>query len=90
MVALDRARPLDAPTPATARAVGSREFTLPDIAVAPSTTGARTRLALTYYTLDSADCTETNCLLDLYVVTSKTAGVALDEAAEDQTRGACG
>ncbi len=56
-------------------AIGSREFTLPDIAVAPGTTGARTRLALTYYTLNSADCTETNCLLDLYVVTSKTAGV---------------
>jgi hypothetical protein len=44
------------------------QFVLPDLAVVGS------RLALTYYTLSSADCTEATCLLDVYLVTSKTRG----------------
>jgi hypothetical protein len=54
--------------------LGAREFTLPDLAVDPASRGARARLALTYYRLNNADCTETNCLLDVFVVTSRTAG----------------
>jgi hypothetical protein len=44
------------------------DFVLPDLAVRGS------RLALTYYAVSSADCTEANCLLDVFLVTSKTAG----------------
>jgi hypothetical protein len=44
------------------------QFVLPDLAVA----GAR--LALTYYAVSNADCTESTCLLDVYLVTSKTRG----------------
>jgi hypothetical protein len=44
------------------------DFVLPDLAVA----GAR--LALTYYAVSSADCTEGTCLLDVYLATSKTRG----------------
>jgi hypothetical protein len=44
------------------------DFVLPDIAVSGN------RLALTYYAVSSADCTEANCLLDVFLVTSKTAG----------------
>jgi hypothetical protein len=44
------------------------QFVLPDLAVAGS------RLALTYYALSTADCTEATCLLDVYLVTSKTRG----------------
>jgi hypothetical protein len=44
------------------------DFVLPDLAV----TGAR--LALTYYAVSNADCTEGTCLLDVYLVTSKTRG----------------
>jgi hypothetical protein len=54
--------------------LGRREFTLPDLAVDPASRGGRTRLALTYYRLNNADCTETNCLLDFFLVTSRTAG----------------
>jgi hypothetical protein len=50
------------------------DFVLPDLAVDPGSRGARARLALTYYAVSSADCTETTCLLDVYLVTSKTAG----------------
>jgi hypothetical protein len=45
-----------------------RQFVLPDLAVAGS------RLALTYYAVSTADCTEATCLLDVYLVTSKTRG----------------
>jgi hypothetical protein len=45
------------------------EFVLPDLAVSGK------RLALTYYALSSPDCTEANCLLDVYLVTSKTSGM---------------
>ncbi|CAN5147043.1 sialidase family protein [soil metagenome] len=51
--------------------LGARQFTLPDLAADPA---SRARLALTYYTLNSADCTEANCLLNVYLVTSRTAG----------------
>jgi hypothetical protein len=54
--------------------VGARQFTLPDLAADPASRGSRARLALTYYTLNSADCTEANCLLNVYLVTSRTAG----------------
>jgi hypothetical protein len=54
--------------------LGVREFTLPDLAVDPASRGARARLALTYYRLNNADCTETNCQLDFFLVTSRTAG----------------
>ena len=54
--------------------LGTREFTIPDLTVDPASRGARARLALSYYTLNNADCTETNCLLDVYLVTSRTAG----------------
>jgi len=53
--------------------LGARQFTLPELAADPASRGARTRLALTYYTLNSADCTENTCLLDVYLVTSRTA-----------------
>jgi hypothetical protein len=54
--------------------VGARQFTLPELAADPASRGSRARLALTYYTLNSANCTETNCLLNVYLVTSRTAG----------------
>jgi hypothetical protein len=44
------------------------DLTIPDL------TALGKRLALAYYALSSADCTETNCLLDAYLVTSSTAG----------------
>jgi hypothetical protein len=50
------------------------DFVLPDLAVDPQSRGARARLALTYYAVSSADCTEATCLLDVYLVTSQTAG----------------
>ena len=46
----------------------SLDLTLPDLVVSGK------RLALAYYAVSSADCTETNCLLDAYLVTSRTAG----------------
>jgi hypothetical protein len=52
----------------------ARSFVLPDLAVDPASRGASARLALTYYALSSADCTEANCLLDVYFVTSRTGG----------------
>jgi hypothetical protein len=49
--------------------LGSRlELVLPDLAVSGR------RVALTYYALNFADCTEQTCLLDAYLVTSKTLG----------------
>lgn len=53
---------------------GPAAFTLPELAADPASRGARARLALTYYALNSADCTERTCLLDVYLVTSRTAG----------------
>lgn len=50
------------------------DFVIPDLAVDPQSRGARARLALTYHAVSSADCTEATCLLDVYLVTSKTAG----------------
>jgi hypothetical protein len=44
------------------------QFVLPDLAVAGS------RLALTYYKVSTADCTEATCLLDAHLLTSKTRG----------------
>jgi hypothetical protein len=51
-----------------------REYTIPDLAVDPATRGARTRLALSFYTLNFANCTETTCVLDFHVATSRSAG----------------
>jgi hypothetical protein len=51
-----------------------RDFVLPELAVDPASRGSRARLALTYYALNHADCTEANCLLDVHLVTSRTAG----------------
>ena len=50
------------------------DFVVPDLAVDPNSRGSRARLALTYHAVSSADCTEASCLLDVYLVTSKTAG----------------
>ena len=47
------------------------DFVLPDLAADPA---ARNRLALTYYAMSSADCKDANCILDVYLVTSRTAG----------------
>ncbi len=47
------------------------ELVLPDLATDPTSAN---RLALSYYTVSSARCTEATCLLDVYLVTSKTAG----------------
>jgi hypothetical protein len=44
------------------------DLVLPDLAVSGK------RLALAYYAVSSADCTETTCLLDAYLTTSSTAG----------------
>jgi hypothetical protein len=52
----------------------AREYTIPDLAVDPATRGSRTRLALSFYTLNFADCTESTCVLDFYVATSRSAG----------------
>jgi hypothetical protein len=52
----------------------AREYTLPDLAVDPSTRGARARLALSFYTLNFANCTESTCVLDFHVATSRSAG----------------
>jgi hypothetical protein len=49
----------------------STDVVLPDIAVDPS---SNSRLALSYYTLNRANCTEVNCRLNVYLVTSKTGG----------------
>jgi len=49
----------------------STELILPDLAADPS---SNNRLALSYYALNSARCTESNCHLNVYLVTSKTAG----------------
>jgi len=46
----------------------STDVVLPDLAVDGN------RLALSYYTLNSATCTEVNCSLNVYLVTSKNAG----------------
>jgi hypothetical protein len=53
---------------------GATDFVVPDLAVDPQSRGARARLALTYHAVSSADCTESTCLLDVFLVTSKTAG----------------
>jgi hypothetical protein len=50
------------------------EFAVPDLAVDPRSQGARARLALSYHSVSSADCTETSCLLDVFLVTSRSAG----------------
>jgi hypothetical protein len=50
------------------------DLVLPELAVDPASRGAQARLALTYYAVSSADCTERSCLLDVYLVTSRTAG----------------
>jgi len=50
------------------------DFVLPDLAIDPSSRGAKAHLALTYHAVSSADCTEANCLLDVYLVTSRRAG----------------
>jgi hypothetical protein len=52
----------------------AREYTIPDLAVDPTTRGSRTRLALSYYTLNFANCTESSCVLDFHVATSRSAG----------------
>jgi hypothetical protein len=52
----------------------ARDLVIPDLAADPASRGSRARLALTYYTLSSPNCTERNCLLDVYLVTSRTAG----------------
>jgi hypothetical protein len=52
----------------------AREYTIPDLAVDPATRGSRTRLALSFYTLNFADCTESTCVLDFHVATSRSAG----------------
>jgi hypothetical protein len=46
----------------------STDVVLPDLAVDGN------RFALSYYTLNSASCTEVNCSLNVYLVTSKNAG----------------
>ena len=51
-----------------------REYTIPDLAVDPTTRGSRTRLALSFYTLNFANCTERTCVLDFHVATSRSAG----------------
>jgi hypothetical protein len=51
-----------------------RRFVIPDLAVDPLSRGNRARLALTYYTVSSADCAVADCRLDVYLVTSKSAG----------------
>jgi hypothetical protein len=52
----------------------AREYTIPDLAVDPTTRGARTRLALSFYTLNFANCTESTCVLDFHVAASRSAG----------------
>jgi hypothetical protein len=50
------------------------DLVLPDLAADPASRGSRARLALTYYAVSSADCTEATCRLDVFLVTSRTAG----------------
>lgn len=54
--------------------LAAREYNLPDIAVDPATRGARARLAVTFYTLNFANCTEQTCVLDFHIATSRSAG----------------
>jgi hypothetical protein len=50
------------------------DHVLPGLAVDPTTSGARTRLALTFYTLRQASCASVRCRLDVRLMTSSTAG----------------
>ena len=47
---------------------------LPGLAVDPTTRGTRARLAVTFYTLRSGGCAPANCLLDVRMATSASAG----------------
>jgi hypothetical protein len=50
------------------------DHVLPGLAVDPTTSGAHTRLALTFYTLRSASCAPDSCRLDVRMMTSSSAG----------------
>ena len=53
---------------------------LPGLGVDQTSRGARTRLALTFYTLRSAGCAPARCLLDVRMATSANAGVTWSKA----------
>jgi hypothetical protein len=50
------------------------DHVLPGLAVDPTTSGAHTRLALTFYSLRAAGCAPDQCRLDVRLMTSTTAG----------------
>ena len=50
------------------------DFVIPSLGVDPSTAGGRTRLAVTYYSLNTADCVAATCRLGAAVVTSRDGG----------------
>jgi hypothetical protein len=52
----------------------AREYNVPDLAVDPATRGTRARVAVTFYTLNFANCTEATCVLDFHIATSRSGG----------------
>jgi hypothetical protein len=54
--------------------LAAREYNIPDLAVDPASRGARALLALTFYTLNFANCTERTCVLDFHIATSRSGG----------------
>jgi hypothetical protein len=59
------------PVPGAPRAA---DHVLPALAVDPATSGARARLAVTFYSLRSAACSPDRCLLDVRMATSASGG----------------
>ena len=50
------------------------EFAIADLAADPTSRGSRARLALTYYAASSSECAQPTCSLDVFLVTSTSAG----------------
>ena len=59
---------------------------LPGLGVDPTRRGSRARLALTFYTLRTADCSPAACLLDVRMATSSNAGSSWSAAPRLNTR----
>ena len=60
---------------------------LPGLGVDPTTRGARTRVALTFYTLRTAGCAPARCLLDVRMATSTNAGLRWSAAPRLNVKG---
>jgi hypothetical protein len=60
---------------------------VPGLAVDPTSRGARTRLALTFYTVRTASCAAARCLLDVRMATSTNAGLRWSAAPRLNVKG---